>query len=106
MRKIALLSLWAILGFSLINTSGCVYRSSIVQGNDIDKRAIDRLENGMTREQVRALLGAPLIQDRYHPNRWDYVFYTVNLPSSTDPVRVSIFFDTVGQIEKIERSGI
>lgn len=106
MRKLVLLSMLAGFGFVSLTTTGCVYRSSIVQGNDLDKRAVDRLEVGMSREQVRALLGAPLVQDRYHPNQWDYVFYTKNLPSSKAPQRVIVHFDKIGNVSKVDKSGI
>lgn len=105
MRKLVLITSIAIAFFTLTTTTGCVYRSSIVQGNDLDQRAIDRLREGMTRDQVRNLLGSPLIQDQYHPNRWDYVFYTKNLTTSKEPKRVSVHFDNIGNVSKIEKSG-
>jgi len=103
MRKLALITVLGLASLSISLTSGCVYRSSIVQGNDINQRAVDRLETGMTRDQVRALLGSPLIQDQFHPNRWDYVFYTKNLPTSSTPKKVTVHFDKIGTVSKIDR---
>ncbi|VVE82343.1 outer membrane protein assembly factor BamE [Pandoraea sputorum] len=51
------------------------YRINIVQGNFVSKEAYERLKAGMTRDQVRQLLGTPLLTDIFHANRWDYVFY-------------------------------
>lgn len=51
------------------------YRINIVQGNFVSKEAYDQLKPGMTRDQVRQLLGTPLLTDMFHANRWDYVFY-------------------------------
>ncbi|GAB3627185.1 Outer membrane protein assembly factor BamE [Pandoraea terrae] len=51
------------------------YRINIVQGNFVSKEAYDQLAAGMTRDQVRLLLGTPLLADMFHANRWDYVFY-------------------------------
>lgn len=51
------------------------YRINIVQGNFVSKEAYDQLKAGMTRDQVRQLLGTPLLTDIFHANRWDYVFY-------------------------------
>ncbi|MCI3203372.1 MULTISPECIES: outer membrane protein assembly factor BamE [Pandoraea] len=51
------------------------YRINIVQGNFVSKEAYDQLKPGMTRDQVRQLLGTPLLTDIFHANRWDYVFY-------------------------------
>jgi outer membrane protein assembly factor BamE len=51
------------------------YRINIVQGNFVSKEAYEQLQAGMTRDQVRQLLGTPLLTDLFHANRWDYVFY-------------------------------
>ena len=50
------------------------YRADIGQGNFITQDQASRLQKGMTREQVRALLGTPLLVDPFRDNRWDYVF--------------------------------
>lgn len=72
MRKIILLTLiFSTLAFA----SGCVYRASISQGNLIKQEDLDQVEVGMTRNQVRFLLGSPLIDDPFHQDRWDYVYY-------------------------------
>ncbi|CAG2141765.1 outer membrane protein assembly factor BamE [Cupriavidus plantarum] len=50
------------------------YRINIVQGNFVSREAASQLREGMTRDQVRFLLGTPLLTDVFHGNRWDYVF--------------------------------
>lgn len=50
------------------------YRINIVQGNFVSREAASQLREGMTRDQVRFLLGTPLLTDVFHANRWDYVF--------------------------------
>ncbi len=50
------------------------YRADIGQGNFITQEQASRLKAGMTRDQVRALLGTPLLVDPFRDNRWDYVF--------------------------------
>jgi outer membrane protein assembly factor BamE len=50
------------------------YRPDMVQGNFISKEQLDRLRLGMDREEVKVVLGTPLITSVMHPNRWDYVF--------------------------------
>ncbi|MEN9794444.1 MAG: hypothetical protein RJA17_984 [Pseudomonadota bacterium] len=50
------------------------YRADIGQGNFITQEQASRLQKGMNREQVRALLGTPLLVDPFRDNRWDYVF--------------------------------
>lgn len=53
---------------------GCVYRMDIQQGNLLDAEQVDQLEVGMTRSQVRFLLGTPMVIDVFDANRWDYVY--------------------------------
>jgi outer membrane protein assembly factor BamE len=72
MRKIPLLLLLLI---SLAFSAGCVYRANISQGNLIKQEDLDQLEIGMTRNQVRFLLGTPMIDDPFHVDRWDYIYY-------------------------------
>jgi outer membrane protein assembly factor BamE len=61
--------------FALALSSGCVYRANIAQGNLIKEEDLAQLEIGMTRNQVRFLLGTPMIDDPFHADRWDYVYY-------------------------------
>ena len=55
--------------------SGCVYRVNIQQGNFLDAKAVEQVAVGMTRSQVRFLLGTPMTADTFHPERWDYLYY-------------------------------
>ena len=56
-------------------SSGCVYRMSIVQGNFLEGKSVDQLQVGMTRAQVRYLLGTPMVPDAFDKERWDYLYY-------------------------------
>lgn len=69
------LLLTILIASSLLATTGCVYRASISQGNLIKQEDLDQVEVGMTRNQVRFLLGTPLIDDPFHQERWDYVYF-------------------------------
>ncbi|WP_025602264.1 outer membrane protein assembly factor BamE [Burkholderia sp. WSM2230] len=51
------------------------YRITVVQGNFVSKEAASQMQVGMSRAQVRQLLGTPLLADMFHADRWDYVFY-------------------------------
>ena len=55
--------------------AGCVYVAPVSQGNLLDQDDVDQVEVGMTRSQVRFLLGTPMVDDPFHANRWDYVYY-------------------------------
>ncbi|CAB3761276.1 membrane protein SmpA [Burkholderia sp. MSh2] len=51
------------------------YRITVVQGNFVSQEKAAQLQVGMSREQVRTLLGTPLLADMFHADRWDYLFY-------------------------------
>ncbi len=51
------------------------YRITVVQGNFVSEEKASQLQAGMTRDQVRTLLGTPLLADMFHADRWDYLFY-------------------------------
>ena len=72
MRKTHSLFLALTAAFSL---AGCVYQAPIAQGNFLKQDDIDQVEVGMTRSQVRFLLGTPMISDPFHSDQWDYVYY-------------------------------
>jgi outer membrane protein assembly factor BamE len=64
-----------VLSIALALGSGCVYRANISQGNLIKEEDLAQLEVGMTRSQVRFLLGTPMIDDPFSKDRWDYVYF-------------------------------
>ena len=72
MQRLTLIAATLIAAFVL---DGCVYRAAISQGNLLKDEDLDQVEIGMTQSQVRFLLGTPLIDDPFHRNRWDYVYY-------------------------------
>jgi len=51
------------------------YRITIVQGNFVSAEAAAQMKVGMSRAEVKQLLGTPLLTDMFHANRWDYIFY-------------------------------
>ncbi len=59
---------------SPLNRLPFVYQMTIQQGNIITEDMVDRLEPGMTRNQVRYLLGTPMLVDIFHGDRWYYTF--------------------------------
>jgi outer membrane protein assembly factor BamE len=80
-----------------------VYRSNIAQGNLIEQEDLDQVEVGMTRKQVRFLLGTPMIDDPFHKARWDYVYFLkVGREKATFKRWVSVEFenDLVSEIRK------
>lgn len=75
------------------------YKMDIQQGNFVSQDMISQLKPGMTREQVRFLLGTPLVADIFHPERWDYVYWREAPDGKREERRVALFFSD----NKLER---
>jgi len=83
-----------LLSAALALSSGCVYRANIAQGNLIEQEDLDQLKVGMTKSQVRFLLGTPMVDDPFHLNRWDYVYYLkLGRKKASFQRWVSVFFE-------------
>jgi outer membrane protein assembly factor BamE len=80
------------------------YRSDLPQGNYVTREMLDRVTPGMTRTQVRAALGTPLLEPMFRDNRWDYVFRYVHASGRSEKRHVTIFFsdDKVASIQADE----
>lgn len=57
-----------------LTASGCIYRMPVQQGNFLEDKEINQITLGMTRTQVRYLLGTPMVADPFENSRWDYVY--------------------------------
>ena len=75
------------------------YRMDIVQGNVVTREQAAMVKPGMSRAQVRDILGSPMLTDVFHADRWDYVF-TILRPG-TEPQRRAIVALFKG--DKLER---
>lgn len=74
MKKIINITVLTLLVSSFL--TGCaVYRPEVQQGNALDKETVAQLQRGMSKAEVAALLGTPLLQDNFRSDRWDYVFF-------------------------------
>jgi outer membrane protein assembly factor BamE len=85
----------ALLGsISCLLASGCVYRINIQQGNFLNQSAVETIKPGMTRSQVRYLLGTPMVADTFNKERWDYIYYLkIGRSRHVDSRRVTVYFD-------------
>jgi len=79
-------------------SAGCanyhlVHKIDVQQGNVITQDEVNLLEPGMTRRQVRFIMGSPMIADVFHQDRWDYVY--ILWPGYGEPtgMRITLFFD-------------
>ncbi len=86
-----------------VTTGGCVYRLNIPQGNYLEAKYLDQVQVGMTRSQVRYVLGTPMIADPFHPERWDYLYYfKTGKTQKVERRLVTLYFadEKVSRIEK------
>jgi outer membrane protein assembly factor BamE len=68
------------------------YKMDIVQGNFVSAEQAAALKEGMSRTQVRDILGTPLLTSVFHADRWDYVFTFKRQGVETQARRVTVFF--------------
>lgn len=69
-----------------------LYRPEVVQGNFISSEQVNALHAGMTRLQVRDLLGTPMLSDIFHEDRWDYVFTIKRRGVEAQHYQLTLFF--------------
>ena len=88
------------LSLVAIALSGCsswgfpgVYKINVEQGNIVTSEMVDQLKPGMSRRQVRYILGTPLLEDSFDPERWDYIYTLRNGDTLLVENRLSIFFE-------------
>ncbi|CAD5106375.1 outer membrane protein assembly factor BamE [Zestomonas carbonaria] len=86
----------------LIALAGCsfpgVYKIDIQQGNVVTQDMIDQLKPGMTRRQVRFIMGNPLVTDTFHANRWDYLYSIQPGGGQRQQERMSVIFNDSDQL--------
>ena len=85
--------------------TGCVYRPDIQQGNLLTMEDVDQVTVGMTRSQVRYVLGTPMISDPFAPQRWDYVYrMTYGRGGNVISAHFVVYFegDKVSRVEKLD----
>ncbi|MDP2245473.1 outer membrane protein assembly factor BamE [Pseudomonas sp.] len=101
MQKTKLL-LTSLTFVGLIALAGCsfpgVYKIDVQQGNVVTQDMIDQLRPGMTRSQVRFIMGNPLLTDTFHANRWDYLYSIQPGGGKRLQERVSIIFNGNDQL--------
>ena len=78
------------------------YRPDIQQGNFVSEEMVSQLKEGMTRDQVRFILGTPLLTDIFHAERWDYPFRLARGSGETTSSRVVVFFDKEGKVARFD----
>ncbi|MEO5672406.1 MAG: outer membrane protein assembly factor BamE [Ramlibacter sp.] len=68
------------------------YKVDVVQGNFVSREQVEALKPGMTRQQVRDVLGTPLVASVFHADRWDYVFTLKRQGVAPQERKLALFF--------------
>jgi outer membrane protein assembly factor BamE len=91
----------ALTACTSVNVPLSPYRIDVQQGNALGQEAVDKLKVGMTRSQVRFLLGTPMLVDPFHGSRWDYVYTYRASGKLTEEKRLTLVFngDILASIE-------
>ena len=69
------------------------YRIEVQQGNYVSQEMVAQLKPGMTRDQVRFVLGTPLVASVFHADRWDYVYFREPPGKPREQRRLAVFFE-------------
>jgi len=72
---------------------GLVYRIDVQQGNYVTEDAVSKVKTGMTKAEVRSVLGTPLLIDAFHANQWDYYFSNVRGRKADETKRFTVTFE-------------
>ncbi len=86
---------------SMLEDLPFVYKMTVQQGNIITEEMVDGLQPGMTKRQVRYLLGTPLLTDFFHADRWDYVYTIRRGHEDMQSKKLTLYFqdDALTRIE-------
>lgn len=77
------------------------YRVDVIQGNFVSREQVEQLRPGLTREQVKSVMGTPLLASLFHADRWDYVFTLQRQGVPNQSYKYMVFF-TGDQLVRFE----
>ena len=82
-----------LLAALLLSGCGFIYRQPVFQGNLLDKANVEQLKPGMSKSQVIALIGDPVIADPFHHERWDYAASEKRGHGKTEVKNLTLWFE-------------
>jgi len=88
-----------VVPLALAGCGSLVHKIDVQQGNLVAPETFAKLKPGMSRLEVRSLLGTPLLTDVFHANRWDYYFRMDKRGRLVEQNRFSVYFEN----EKVVR---
>jgi outer membrane protein assembly factor BamE len=86
---------------SILERIPIVYRQDIQQGNVLTQDAVNQLRPGLSKRQVRFIMGTPMLMDTFHQDRWDYLYTMTEGWGTTQKKQVHLYFNG-DQLDRIE----
>ena len=88
----------SVAAVDAVQAHGCaltrLFADGVQQGNVLTQEMVSQLKPGLTQDQVRFILGSPMLVDMFHANRWDYVYrLQKGKTNEVERARLSVFFD-------------
>lgn len=92
-KKIVIL----LISIALINSCASwlpeAHRQDVVQGNEIKRETLNKIQPGMKKAEITALIGNPTLKDPFHANRWDYLYIVVPGRDQAKQSRLTLYFE-------------
>lgn len=82
-----------LLAAVLVFLNACVYKLDVQQGNIVTQEMLDKLRPGMSKQQVRFVMGTPLLQSVFDQQRWDYYYSFKPGYGALQKRRISLAFE-------------
>ena len=99
---LAVFAALAVAGCGIPRALGIApYRIEIQQGNFVSAELVAQLKPGMSKDQVKQLLGTPLINDVFHSDRWDYVYWRETPAGARERRNLTVLFEQ-GQLGRVD----
>jgi len=93
-----------------------IYKKDIKQGSVVRTEKLKFIKNGMSKDEVRDIIGSPIILDQFHQNQWEYVHHSILKDDSISSYRLTLFFEndklvksqspSINLLEEIEKENI
>ena len=77
------------------------YKIDVQQGNVLTQDMVSQLRPGLSKDQVRFILGTPVLMDMFHANRWDYVYRLQKGNGDVEMRKFSTFFDNSDKLDRV-----
>jgi len=91
----------AVSGCSSVPRIVNEYKIDVQQGNVLTQDMVSQLKPGLTKDQVRFILGTPVLMDMFHANRWDYVYRLQKGNGQVEMRKFSTFFDASDKLIRV-----